>query len=100
MTLYEISINIYSSEIVRKGACDMYRKTTLALSLFMILAIILSSCSVFEKKRTEFSEKNGTYAAVDDLGRILAMPGDKRIPKEYREDKYVGVFYFLPAWDR
>jgi hypothetical protein len=95
LTLYEISINIYSSEIVRKGACDMYRKTTLALSLFMILAIILSSCSVFEKKRTEFSEKNGTYAAVDDLGRILAMPGDKRIPKEYREDKYVGVFYFL-----
>ena len=56
----------------------------------MILAIILSSCSVFEKKRTEFSEKNGTYAAVDDLGRDPCNAGSfKRIPKEYREDKYV-----------
>ena len=40
---------------------------------------------------------NGAYAGIDNLGRGLVMPGDEAVPNEPypREDRYVGLFYFL-----
>ncbi|PWM46007.1 MAG: hypothetical protein DBX47_03080 [Clostridiales bacterium] len=62
----------------------------LAVSLFITLTF--SSCSVIrgEKYDGPFSDVNGTYAAVDDLGRELVMNVAKP-----QQEKAVGIFYFL-----
>lgn len=39
-----------------------------------------------------FAEENGTLAGVDSLGRVLPEYGEAPAP---REDRYVGLFYFL-----
>jgi len=37
---------------------------------------------------------NGAYAGIDNLGRVLTMPGDADA-KSPQQDRYVGMFYFL-----
>ncbi|MDR0287407.1 MAG: hypothetical protein LBI03_06880 [Clostridiales bacterium] len=65
----------------------------------VIFSVVLTSCKFGSDKVNNtfdgvYAEKNGTYAATDDLGRTLAMPGDEGI-REKRDDRYVGIFYFL-----
>ena len=38
---------------------------------------------------------NGAYAGVDNLGRVLTMPGDAANAAPLAKDRYVGLFYFL-----
>ena len=39
---------------------------------------------------------NGAYAGMDRLDRALVMPGDAEATAQYpRQDRYVGLFYFL-----
>ena len=45
-----------------------------------------------EKYAGTYSEKNGSFAAVDDLGRALALDNDTQ---DLRENRKVGIFYFL-----
>ena len=47
---------------------------------------------MFEKYIGPFSEKNGCFGAMDDLGRVL--PNDNET-SDVRKDRKVGIFYFL-----
>ncbi len=67
-----------------------------AFALIMVLTT-LSGCKQNDnngnkvvKYEGPYSQVNGTYAGVDSLGRKLTEDG-----LEPREDRYVGVFYFL-----
>lgn len=46
--------------------------------------------------RLDLPEANGAYAGIDNLGRVLTMPGDgENDAKPLRKDRHVGLFYFL-----
>ncbi len=69
-------------------------KTLFALSL-VTLTVLSSGCSnKIKNNKKVYTAYSNTYYAEDDLGRKIAMPGKKGVPK-YNENKYVGIFYFL-----
>lgn len=58
----------------------------------LFVTLTFSSCSVLRSVKYDgpYSEVNGAYAAVDDLGRELVMDSEKP-----QTEKIVGIFYFL-----
>ena len=47
---------------------------------------------VVKKYAGPYSKKNGSFAAIDDLGRVLPLDNDVT---NIRNDRKVGIFYFL-----
>lgn len=72
----------------------MKKKFILLILMVSVLFVTLtfSSCSVLRSVKYDgpYSEVNGAYAAVDDLGRELVMDSEKP-----QTEKIVGIFYFL-----
>lgn len=58
----------------------------------VLITVILSFFFGDRRYRGEYSEFNGTYVGTDALGRVMVY--DTTV-KPVREDRYVGLFYFL-----
>ncbi len=74
------------------------RKSQISIIIFILLIALIPGCNKSNEQKHNKDKENSidltTYAAKDDLGRVLPFAGDKDVP-EYNANKQVGIFYFV-----